>query len=739
MPVSTDNLVLCIAFPNQIPGDDPSDTSLLIDAHGTDEMIVDLAQQLAWVGAALSSSPYEEKLAYCEAVIQDSGSNKPYFAISFQSKPLHPTEEPCWLPLFCGASIARGFPIPERQGETGLEIPLEIMAEIAGVRRAVEYEGGVIMKGFSIMFVPMKRSGNRVQWHLISSPDYETRLSYRDVLDHCQDRASLDEVDLECARTTRAIVGWCSAATSLLGSDTANYLNIEYSGADDAETSLKFAGATLGFQQFGIAQFDFTLGPKDGKCHFQRSGPYKRIICAAEKTSVVLYDTAEKRAWLVPASDVMLHMAHHRNWLDPFEVNGERIKLLATSPAAPSAKEILLKSASIDLSDCEKYKFKDMVIDIWSLLEFLIDQNVRRDRMPGTAIHGTLRDVIQGYEFKAVVEERSPFRRKQKSIDKTNGGWPTLIRDIDALVLFANGYQDVIRPLTPNNHQSLCCLWKSVPKWKDYLTTSVRTLKDLYDVAGCRLNQTFLTSTHLQWHRGNSTLFEPCKTPGAYRCQCVRLQKIVPKSAIGHVVPPGLLADDGAVIFGQSESPLQELMAIPRKQKLNSIYSQPNVSLLPPVPARQDNDNTPGSVYSKSEPSARSGSDVTDSTMMSFTSCMSDGSVTTKMTDRGLDPDKKPSKGSRSRAPDGSVRNQDAPQGHMFSSESKRRARDIQDLVSEISPRSERRNLAICCQDEFHEPGDAMDQDGAFTEKARIRTASPLVARVDSRNKTELP
>jgi hypothetical protein len=40
----------------------------------------------------------------------------------------------------------------------------------------------------------------------------ETRLSYRDTIDRCQNRASLNEVDLECLRTTRAIAGWCSAA-----------------------------------------------------------------------------------------------------------------------------------------------------------------------------------------------------------------------------------------------------------------------------------------------------------------------------------------------------------------------------------------------------------------------------------------------------------------------------------------------------------------------------------------------
>jgi hypothetical protein len=85
---------------------------------------------------------------------------------------------------------------------------------------------------------------------------------------------------------------------------------------------------------------------------------------------VVLYDTMEKRAWMVPAPSVMLHIAYRRNLLEPFEVDG---KLHTARPTGPSAKEVLLKGTSINLSDCEEYTFKNMIINIWSVLEFLID------------------------------------------------------------------------------------------------------------------------------------------------------------------------------------------------------------------------------------------------------------------------------------------------------------------------------------------------------------------------------
>ncbi len=126
---------------------------------------------------------------------------------------------------------------------------------------------------------------------------------------------------------------------------------------------------------------------------------------------------------------------------------------------------------------------------------------MRDDLTPGATVKGTLRDVIQGFEYKAVVEERSPFRQKQSFIKKTSGGWPTLVRDIDALVLFANGYEDVLRP---SGNTTLCRLWQSVPKWKDYLAATVKALNDLCDVAGCRVDRMYLTSTHLQRRSPNS-------------------------------------------------------------------------------------------------------------------------------------------------------------------------------------------------------------------------------------------
>jgi hypothetical protein len=520
--------------------------------------------------------------------------------------------------------MAHGFPIPSRENEIGLEIPLELLAGISGACHAVEFEGGVVIKGFSQMFVPVRKELDRVQWHMIESQDAGTRLSYRDALSQCKDRILLDSLSLNDLSHSRAFVGWCSAASSRLGSRLANYENIDYSGAVNAKSAVRCAGASLGFQQFGMASLDFKLGAKDGKCHFQRNGSYQRIIAAAEKTSIVLYDMGEQRAWLVPASGIMLHIAQHRHCLEPYTVNGKRAMPDTTISPGSSAKELLLQYASVQLSDLEAYTFKDLIANIWSLLEFLVDQNIGRDRdTPGAQVRIPLGEQLHGFEFKGVVEDRSPLDIKQIKLCKTHGGWPELVRDIGALVLLADGFEDIILPAQDDSTR-LCQNWRRVPKGLDYLATGVNTVKDLYNVAGCRLNRKYLTSTQLMWHRGDSLLFDDCETRNV--CRCNRQQQIVSKSTFGTTVPLCHLADEGAIIFGSkcSKPPmLDSLVPKPRRRtpRSSEFFSQPNVSIEPIFIPSQSEDLSTSDSDKPEESDAGS-----NSTPGSLSSCIS-GSV----------------------------------------------------------------------------------------------------------------
>jgi hypothetical protein len=285
--------------------------------------------------------------------------------------------------------------------------------------------------------------------------------------------------------------------------------NIDYPQAkENSGTGVHCSGGSLGFQQIGIAQMDVQFGLKDGKCHFQMKGPFKSIARATESTLVALYDTGEKRAWLIPASQVILHMIQHRHKLAPYLSSNIDT---CVGPRALSM-DMLLRNRTIFLSEDENYTFQDEVLNIWSIMELLLEQNIVRYRnAAGVSLDVTLREYLYGFRFKAIVQDRAPLKLKRTEIRKTNGAWPLVVHEIDALVLFADGFEDVLVP-SAQGILGLCRRWERVPKDCDYLSTTAKILLQLYDEVGSRLKRESLTSkSKVRWHQGGSLLLNPAK------------------------------------------------------------------------------------------------------------------------------------------------------------------------------------------------------------------------------------
>jgi hypothetical protein len=548
-------------------------------------IIVEIAQLFAWIGSALSNSPVGTDMAYgVPSIVRtpyvEGREAEVRFAITFEHEPLHTTEVSCWLSLFSGMTLVSGFPIPSRGEEMGLEISLELLAAIAGVSHLTKFDGGLVMKGFCNMIFPVQKTGKRVQWHAITSQDSETYLSYQDGLSRCKSRLSIDEVGFDDLKSIRTFLGWCSVYTSRLGSKAADYDNIDYSGEEEASTSVHLNGAQLGFQQWATATANFSIGAKQTKHYIGRDGPFSNILSPAERTPVLLYDTKEQRGYLISATDVMLHIVQHRHRLEPFEVNNERVLLETCIPTGSTAKDVLKRNSNVFLSDDGSYKFKHAIHNIWSILEDLRAKTVTKNQdAQGVALDGLFSEHLQGYEYKAIVQERGDYTLMEKKLSRSHGGWPQLVQDINALVLLADGFGDLILPSDEYKSQ-LCNLWQRVPSGCDHLATTCNVLTDLFDVAGSRASREHLTTTHLQWHQGESQLFELCEYTNA--CKCNRLQQIVSKSET--VVRPNIGdVKTGAVIFGNRNSLLQDLTSSIwlRSTSRPPFYHHTNAVLVP--------------------------------------------------------------------------------------------------------------------------------------------------------------
>lgn len=86
----------------------------------------------------------------------------------------------CWHQMFKNPVLVSGFPILKRsdpelnaskteprgtRSVLGVEMALNLMAELTGAVRVVQFQGRLFIKGFSTMLVAMKALGNVLMWH----------------------------------------------------------------------------------------------------------------------------------------------------------------------------------------------------------------------------------------------------------------------------------------------------------------------------------------------------------------------------------------------------------------------------------------------------------------------------------------------------------------------------------------------------------------------------------------------
>ena len=550
------------------------------------DIIISAVLQLAWMGTALRMSA-NGGVQYCEPKLENVSNAKEgepvAFNITFEISSPSERDESCWLPLFSNPVIAQGFHIPEREnGEQGLEIPLEIMAALGGVRHVTDFEGGLVLKGYSAMFVPINCQQNSVQWHLIWARG-EDRISYREASIQCPNRALLGELNHEKLSTTRTFLGWWKEAETHLATANVDYGNIDWSKAKEAGSTPRLTGGNLGFSKIITAKMSFVLGAKDGPYHYSQQEPFQKTIDRAEKFPIVLYDQKDRRAWLVSALPVILHIIQVRNHNKPFVVGGNNVQISPLDPSRQgnAAREAVAKNKSLRLFDCEtneekEYCFRDAILDTWSVLDGLMEREAKTQATPGMAVHATWQTTLYGWELMGVVEEERHLKHKAQVLEKTAGHWYDLVKDVDAVVLFASGLGDIIRPSSES--AELCRKWRSLPKGKDYLAVCVPMLETFYAKAGHRQDHQYITSTKLRWDLG-SMLFEKCADIASSCCECDRLQQVYHNSygLLGRRTTPGSLEANGCVVFGQAHHSLLGHKNPVRRH--NAVHTLPNTPL----------------------------------------------------------------------------------------------------------------------------------------------------------------
>ena len=197
------------------------DHVLVVEASGSSCFLSELGQQFGWLGAALRPSPFEYGINTCGPIttrvethqsLPQAFGRAPFCKIHFevsQRAEKHLSEiGQCWQGLFKNRLVVKGYPIRRRlERNTGLELPLSMMAELVLARRVTLFKTTIYLKGFCAMLALVKQVGELMLWHFLFNQD-GAHISYLDPR-LCRSSEHFSVIVHSGLEKARHIVGWC--------------------------------------------------------------------------------------------------------------------------------------------------------------------------------------------------------------------------------------------------------------------------------------------------------------------------------------------------------------------------------------------------------------------------------------------------------------------------------------------------------------------------------------------------
>jgi hypothetical protein len=203
-----------------------------IVARGGQASLIELGEQLAWLGAALRTSPLLCGISLATPSIttsKDTRSSSGVPSITVQlgfiitPLPGHGlwtnVDGTCWHAMFCNPMVVSGFPILARYNdEQGLELPFDIMSTLAEAHLATRYDMILVLKGPCTMLVPTCQTKRSITWHFLFNKNGK-RIPYYSFRKLCPGWISTGNISASFLDTgnIRNFVGWASHITRHLG------------------------------------------------------------------------------------------------------------------------------------------------------------------------------------------------------------------------------------------------------------------------------------------------------------------------------------------------------------------------------------------------------------------------------------------------------------------------------------------------------------------------------------------
>ncbi|KAH7163454.1 hypothetical protein B0J13DRAFT_37350 [Dactylonectria estremocensis] len=509
---------------------------LMVRAWGIPEFVAEIAEQIAWLGAALQLSPYGDNVvSKCTPFIDKIESSGPDIRchIKFYFEPCQ--DQPgaingqCWHDMFHRPVIVQGFPILRRSElNTGLEMPIDLMTSLTRTRYVDEFSSRMYIKGFSTMLIPTKQFEDTVYWHLLFNRNPEQRIPY---LECGIEHAVVQKTDLE---VSRHILGWCSDAVNAAGGLLENY-NISRSQLPFAHSSCALDKVEIHAGQLVSGTACFSLGNREKPVHISRDGYFTKLSWISSRW-VVFWDEGEKRGWLVNGASALLHvlrasLAHsQRKFRSAFLMcpqdledgegsmgAGAALQLLACerNRSLPLYRENVEFETSSGKDDNGKgpetrfkyYRLEHQVEHIYSMFEKLVEHQTNAEQRNRVRISSRPRRQLEGWDFKDLVTDGDPFFARVATLNAMGKGWVDFIRSIHAVTLFGRGFGELIRPKSMSN--AGCSQWLRLPTERYYLAACVADLRDIMETHGDPRSSPMKLSDNILWFMKENA-FQPC-------------------------------------------------------------------------------------------------------------------------------------------------------------------------------------------------------------------------------------
>jgi len=444
---------------------------LQAEVQGPSDSVVEVTEQIAWLGAALRVSDTDDNPSLCLPDISihphHAGLESEFISnINFATREITPdagketAAGQCWHKLFRNPVIVQGYPIPRRSKyDTGLEIPLNMMSRLAESPRIHQFLGKHLLKGFSIAIVPTERADNALLWHLYCT-DNGSRLPYPDIETTRYADVTLDEME-----KGRHILGWCTEANLYAGKLTivnslqscaSNLATRELTPSTGSkgmnyaiqESRLKSPGKDFSLEKvsFSVGQIvtggcQFSVGHRDIPVRIIRGGYIAKLRWIRQRY-FTLWDVDENRGWLIDGATTLLHLLRtslNQSFTDEFcaAFLFDESKFCESSRPfkAGAALEVLLNPTNrfLDLyredqktgivervlpnSEREAVPhiivrtttIQDRVEELYETLEKLVDHKHRTEASyKGIDAKLRLRDHLEGWDFADLAGDRDP-------------------------------------------------------------------------------------------------------------------------------------------------------------------------------------------------------------------------------------------------------------------------------------------------------------------------------------------